>query len=244
MTQGGGRIALVTGANKGIGLEIARQLGRAGVTVFLGARDIGRGEAAAEALRSEGLNSIALHLDVTDTVVVRNAAVSIETHGGRLDILVNNAGIVDAGDGPPSGASLAAVRSLFETNFFGALTVTQVMLPLLRKSSAGRIVNMSSSLGSLAMNGDASSRYYAVRQIGYNTSKAALNMLTVQLSEELRDTLIVVNSVCPGYVDTDLSGHRGILSPAEAARMPIRLALLGEQQLSGKFLNVDGEIPW
>jgi NAD(P)-dependent dehydrogenase (short-subunit alcohol dehydrogenase family) len=244
MTQGGGRIALVTGANKGIGLEIARQLGQAGVTVFLGARDKARGEAAAEALRSEGLRAVALRLDVTDALMVRNAATSIQTRCGRLDILVNNAGIVEAGDGPPSGAALAAVHSLFETNFFGALTVVQAMLPLLRQSSAGRIINMSSSLGSLAMNGDPSSPYYAVRQIGYNTSKAALNMLTVLLSAELRDSLIVVNSVCPGYVDTDLSGHRGILSPAEAARMPVRLALLGEQQLSGKFLNVDGEIPW
>jgi NAD(P)-dependent dehydrogenase (short-subunit alcohol dehydrogenase family) len=136
------RIALLTGANKGIGLEIARQLARAGVTVFLGARDLGRGEAAAKELRCEGVNAIALRLDVTDPVDARNAAASIDARCGRLDILVNNAGIAHAGDGPPSGASLAAVRSLFETNFLGALTVIQAMLPLLRRSSAGRVVNV------------------------------------------------------------------------------------------------------
>lgn len=244
MEQRDRRVALVTGANKGIGLEIARQLGRAGVTVLLGARDAGRGDAATERLRHEGLEAHSLRLDVTDAASVRDAAASIAADHTRLDILVNNAGINDPEDGPPTLASLDAVRHVFETNFFGALAVTQAMLPLLRKSPSGRIVNMSSSLGSLTLNGDASSEYYAARLIGYNASKAALNMLTVQLGEELRDSSIVVNAVCPGYVRTDLNGNTGYLSPPEAAATPVRLALLRRDRPTGRFLNAEGAVPW
>lgn len=238
------RLALVTGANKGIGLEIARQLGRQDITVIVGARDPERGETAVATLRSEGLDACFLELDVTDLASVQRAAAAIAAKYGRLDILVNNAGINDAGDGPPASAQLDAARRVFDTNFFGPLAVTQAMLPLLRQVPAGRIVNMSSSLGSMTVNGDPTSPYYGVRPIGYNASKAALNMLTVALAEQLRDTQITVNSACPGYVSTDLNGHSGYLSPQEAAATPVRLALLTEQLVNGKFLSAQGEVPW
>lgn len=131
-----------------------------------------------------------------------------------------------------------------ETNFICTLAVTQAMLPLLRKSRAGRIVNLATTLGSLAINGDPSSPYYSARLIGYNASKAALNMLTVQLAAELADTPIVVNSVCPGYVKTDLTGQQGFMTPEEGARLPVTYALLGEDAVSGRFVEPDGDTPW
>jgi NAD(P)-dependent dehydrogenase (short-subunit alcohol dehydrogenase family) len=238
------RVALVTGANKGIGLEIARQIGRADVTVLVAARDRGRGDAAAALLRSEGLDAHAVLLDVTGADSVRDAAASIAARYGRLDILVNNAGINEAGDGPPGSASVDVARRVFETNFFGALAVTQAMLPLLRQSPAGRIVNMSSILGSITVNGDRSSPYFDARLIGYNASKAALNMLTVQLAAELRDSPTVVNAVSPGYVKTDLTGNTGYLSASEGAATPVRLALLTGDDSRGRFVHADGEYPW
>ena len=237
------RIALVTGANKGIGLEIARQLGEVGVTVLIGARDPGRGQTAAAALSAQGLTAAFVPLDVTDADSIAAAARQIAAGHGRLDILVNNAGIVDAADGPPGLADIAAVRRILETNFIGALAVSQAMLPLLRQSAAGRIVNLASSLGSLAVNGDPSSPYYAARLIGYNASKAALNMLTVQLSQELADTDIVVNSVSPGFVKTDLTGL-GLMTPEEGARLPVQYALMGEDAVSGRFVEPGGATAW
>ncbi|WP_347555736.1 SDR family oxidoreductase [Robbsia sp. KACC 23696] len=238
------RIALVTGANKGIGLEIARQLAEAGVTVFIGARDVARGNAAVEDLAAQGLKSRAIALDLDDESSLAAAADTLSQAHGHLDILVNNAGIVDWDDGVPSRASLTAVRRVMEVNFFGTLAVTQAMLPLLLKSTAARIVNLSSALGSLTMNGDPSSPYYAAQLIGYNASKAAMNMLTVQLGEELRGTPHVVNSVSPGYVKTDLTGGKGFLTPEQAAIVPVRYALLGTDAVSGKFVDADGEAAW
>lgn len=238
------RIALVTGANKGIGLEIARQLAQAGVTVLLGARDTARGEQAASMLLAAALTVKPIKIDVNDNATITAAAEEISNTYGRLDILVNNAGIVDAADGPPSVAAVAAARRLMETNFLGTLAVTQAMLPLLRRSQAGRIVNLSTTLGSLAINGDPTSPYYDARLIGYNASKAALNMLTVQLAAELKDTPIVVNSVAPGYVRTDLTGHDGFMTPAEGARLPVEYALLGKDAVSGRFVEPQGTAPW
>lgn len=154
------KIPLVTGANKGIGLEIARQLAQSGVSVLLGARDAARGRQAAEALASSGLDVEVIEIDLNDEATIASAAQVIEGRHGRLDILVNNAGIVDAQDGPPSLAAIGAVRRIMETNFVGTLAVTQAMLPLLRKSKAGRIVNLATTLGSLSINGDPSSPYY------------------------------------------------------------------------------------
>ena len=235
------RIALVSGANKGIGLEIARQLAQAGVHVLVGARNEGHGRAAVADLVAQSLAAQFIQLDVDDGASIGRAAGRIAAEHGRLDILVNNAGIFDTGDGPPITASLAAVRRVMETNFLGTLAVTQAMLPLLRAALAGRIVNLSSSLGSLAVNGDPDSPYYAARFIGYNASKAALNMLTVQLAQELRGTGIVVNSVSPGFVMTDLTGS-GSMTPEEGAQLPVQFALGGEA--SGRFVEPGGETPW
>lgn len=238
------RIALVTGANKGIGLEIARQLRDAGVLVIVGARDLNRGREATRQLAAGGEPLQVVQIDLTDEATISAAAADIDARHGRLDILVNNAGIVDAEDGPPSAAAVGSVRRLMETNFIGSLAVTQAMLPLLRKSAAGRIVNLATTLGSLAINGDPSSPYYSARLIGYNASKAALNMLTVQLAAELQGTGIVVNSVAPGYVKTDLTGHAGFMTPQEGARLPVQYALLGEDAASGRFVEPAGEAPW
>lgn len=244
MTGVSERVALVTGGNKGIGLEIARQLGQAGVEVLVGARDEGRGRKAAAALMEDGIRARFLPIDVVDAESISAAARSIEEQYGRLDILMNNAGITDPEDGVPSTSSTKAVRRIFETNLFGAHAVAREMLPLIRKSPAGRIVNMSSSLGSLAMNGDPSSPYYAAQLFGYNASKAALNMLTVQLSEELRGTSVTVNSVSPGFVKSDLNGNTGYLSPEQGAQLPVAMALQGDDAKSGQFLDATGATPW
>ncbi|MGV0818808.1 SDR family oxidoreductase [Martelella sp. AMO21009] len=234
------KIALVTGANKGIGFEIARQLAGAGVRVILGSRNPERGEKAARNITEGSVTPI--QLDLTNRDSIARAAAEIDATYGRLDILVNNAGIFDFSDAPPSSASFDAVRQTMEVNFFGTLAVTQAMLPLLRKAPEGRIVNVSSPLGSLTLNGTPDWMYYKAQFIGYNASKAALNMLTVQLREELRDTNIVVNSVSPGYVDTDLNGGAGHLTPEEGAEIPVRFALEGEE--NGGFFDTDGRIPW
>ncbi|MBZ5758105.1 MULTISPECIES: SDR family oxidoreductase [Rhizobium] len=238
------RIALVTGANKGIGLEIARQLAQAGVTVIIGARDPDRASSAVSGLLEAGLSVRSVTLDLNDHAGIAAAAETIRAEYGRLDILVNNAGIVDAEDGPPTSGSAEAARRTMDTNFVGTLAVTQAMLPLLRLSSAARIVNLSSSLGSLALNGDPASPYYSARLIGYNASKAALNMLTVQLAEELRDTPHVINSVSPGFVKTDLTGGNGFMTPQEGAKLPVKYALLGGDAVSGRFVEASGETPW
>ncbi len=238
------RIALVTGANKGIGLEIARQLAQAGVLVIIGSRDPGRAGAAVADLSAAGLHAQSVPLDLNDHTSITAAAETIRAEHGRLDILVNNAGIVDAADGPPSSGSPEAARRIMDTNFVGTLAVTQAMLPLLRQARAARIVNLSSSLGSLSVNGDPTSPYSSARLIGYNASKAALNMLTVQLAEELRDTPHVINSVSPGYVRTDLTGHSGFMTPEEGAKLPVLYALLGDDAVSGRFVEAAGETPW
>lgn len=238
------KIALVTGANKGIGLEIARQLAKSGVTVLLGSRDLTLGQQAVAALRSERLDVEAVQVDLNDEATIAAAAHLIGERHSRLDILVNNAGIVDAEDGPPSVAKISAARRLMETNFLGALAVTQAMLPLLRSSTAGRIVNLATTLGSLSINGDPSSPYYEARLIGYNASKAALNMLTVQLAAELKGVGIAVNSVAPGYVKTDLTGNNGFMTAEEGARLPVKYALLEDGTVSGRFVEPAGNAPW
>lgn len=239
------RIALVTGANKGIGLEIARQLAQAGVDVIIGARDSHRAAAAIKDLAAQGLAAQSLPIDLNDHASIAAAAAAIQAQHGRLDILVNNAGIVDAADGPPGASSADAARRIMDTNFIGTLAVTQAMLPLLRNARAGRIVNLSSSLGSLTVNGDPTSPYYDARLIGYNASKAAVNMLTVQLAQELRGTAITVNSVSPGYVRTDLTGHNGYMTPEEGARLPVQYALVNDADaVSGQFVEASGVTAW
>ncbi|HVN39858.1 MAG TPA: SDR family oxidoreductase [Myxococcota bacterium] len=237
------RVAVVTGANKGIGLEIARQLARNGIRVYLGARDEARGREAAEKLRAEGLDVAPLRLDVTNERSVADVVQQIEREAGRLDILVNNAGIA-IDDGPPSRVSLDVIRRTYETNVFGLVRVTQAFLPLLRRSDAGRIVNLSSGLGSLTQNSDAKWPYVGVKFLAYNSSKTAVNAVTVQFAWELRETPIKVNAADPGYVATDLNRHQGIRSVEQGAATPVRLALLPPDGPTGGYFNDDGAIPW
>jgi NAD(P)-dependent dehydrogenase (short-subunit alcohol dehydrogenase family) len=239
------KIALVTGGNKGIGLEISRNLCAAGCTVLVGARDAERGRRAVRALEQSGLNGVHfIEIDVTRQDTVTSAAQAIEARYGRLDILMNNAGINMRGDGLPGVANVEAVESVLDTNFVGALRVAQTMLPLLHKSPAGRIVNISSGLGSLAFNSDPSWLGYNTKLIGYNASKAALNMLTVHLAYELRGTKIKVNSANPGYTKTDLNDNQGTQPVEVGAMEATRLALLDDNGPTGGSFSKDGPDPW
>lgn len=238
------KIALVTGANKGIGFEVTRQLAASGCTVLLGARNPALGEQAAARLTAEGLNVRYLAIDLDNTASITTAAQTIGADFGRLDILVNNAAIVTAGDGPPSAASLEAIEQEFRVNFFGTVAVTQAMLPLLRHSASGRIVNVSSGLGSLTQNSDLKYASATPKYLGYSASKAALNMLTAQLAFELRGTAIKVNSSDPGYTATDLNGNRGTQTIPEGSEETIRLALLPDDGPTGAYSDRNGAVPW
>jgi NAD(P)-dependent dehydrogenase (short-subunit alcohol dehydrogenase family) len=238
------RFALITGANKGIGFEIARQLGKADHRILLGARDASLGKAAASTLKAEGINVRFINIDLNKPATIQAAATTIAADYGRLDVLVNNAGIADRADGLPSKTSIDAVRRIFDTNFFGTLAVTQAMLPLLLSSSSGRIVNVSSGLGSLVLNGDPSWEFSQAKFLGYNSSKAAVNMLTVQLAAELRNTGIKVNSADPGFTATDLNAHRGRQTIPEGAAAAVRLALLPNDGPTGGFFSASNPEPW
>jgi NAD(P)-dependent dehydrogenase (short-subunit alcohol dehydrogenase family) len=238
-----GRVALVTGANKGIGLEIARQLAASGATVLLGARDSARGEKAASVLAADGLDARFIQIDVTEQSTIDRGASRIETDFGRLDILVNNAGIgID--NAPPSQLEIDLLRRTYETNFFGVFAVTKAMLPLLRKSESGRIVNLSSGLGSLTQNSDPGYQYAGAKLLAYNSSKSALNALTIQFAHELRKTPIKVNSADPGYVATDLNNQTGIRTLEQGATIAVRLATLPADGPTGGFFDEDGVVPW
>jgi NAD(P)-dependent dehydrogenase (short-subunit alcohol dehydrogenase family) len=226
------RIALVTGANKGIGFEIARHLGKEGNRILVGARDRDRGQTAVANLRSEGFAARYVRIDLTDLATISGAATDIEAQEGRLDILINNAAITSSSDGSPGVATLEAVRRTFDTNFFGTLAVTQA------------IVNVSSGLGSLTQIGDPKSEFSSFRFIGYGASKAALNMLTVQLAAELKDSGIKVNSADPGFTATDLNNYRGYQTIPQGAAAAIRLALLADDGPTGGFFGASREEPW
>jgi NAD(P)-dependent dehydrogenase (short-subunit alcohol dehydrogenase family) len=239
------RIALVTGGNKGIGLEISRNLSSAGCTVLVGARNAERGQQAVRQLEQAGLGDVHfLEIDVTKQETITAAAQWIEGRYGRLDILMNNAGVNLRGDGLPGAADVGVLQNIFDTNFFGALRVAQTMLPLLHKSASGRIVNVSSGLGSLSLNSNPSSPSYNTKFIGYNASKAALNMLTVHLAYELRGTTIKVNSANPGFTKTDLNGNTGTQPVEVGAIAATRLALLGDDGPTGQTFSKDGPDPW
>ena len=198
MTQSDRRkTALVTGANKGIGFEIARQLGRQGIIVLVGARSAERGKEAARKLREDGVEAREIVIDVTDEASIRSAVKEITDAYGRLDILVNNAGISRERGQKPSDTAVQAVRETFETNVFGVVAVTNAMLPLLRRSSTGRIVNLSSTMGSLAFAADPTSPYANLMLLAYNSSKAAVNSITLEYAKELRGTPIKINAVSP-----------------------------------------------
>jgi NAD(P)-dependent dehydrogenase (short-subunit alcohol dehydrogenase family) len=246
-------IALVTGANKGIGRGAAEQLAALGTTVLIGSRDPGRGEEAAVELRAAGGDVHALALDVTDATTVREAAAQVEERFGHLDVLINNAGITgsgqvspnDAYDQIPSTVELDMVRAVFETNVFGVIAVTNAMLPLLRRSPAARIVNVSSHGASLALTSDPDGPFATLlASAAYLPSKTALSALTVQYANELRKDGILVNAAAPGYVDTDSNNHTGSLTVAQGAAVVVRLATLGADGPAGGFYGEEGSVPW
>ncbi|HET9772552.1 MAG TPA: SDR family oxidoreductase [Acidimicrobiia bacterium] len=244
------RIALITGANRGLGLEIARLLGQAGVTPVIGARDPGKGREAAGVLRNEGLGADWVALDVDSASSVKLAAKEVEARYGRLDILVNNAGILPeaTGGAAPEAVDLDMFTRTFGTNVFGAVSVIQEFLPLLRASDSGRIVNVSSTMGSLSNQSDPASPWYEVVVPAYIASKAALNAVTVTLAKLLRGTPIKVNSICPGWVQTDLGGpdNRAAapLTTEEAAPIAAQMALLPEDGPTGRFVDRNGAVAW
>jgi NAD(P)-dependent dehydrogenase (short-subunit alcohol dehydrogenase family) len=237
-------IALVTGANKGIGFEIARGLGARGFVVLLGSRDDNRGKKAAAHLVAEGINVQPMELDVTDKFSILSAMAQIEAQFGRLDILVNNAGVSLEAGAKPSVVDLSAVRRVYDVNVFGVIAMTQAMLPLLLKSPRGRIVNVSSSLGSLGWNTDPKLSADFPLLLGYNSSKSALNAITVQFAKELRGTRVKVNCACPGYCATDLTNHAGPRTAQQGSLTPIRLATLPDDGPTGGVFNDDGPVPW
>ena len=218
-------IALVTGANKGIGLETARQFGARGFTVLAGARDEARGREAERVLRADGADATFVRLDVSSDASVRAAAAWIEREYGRLDILLNNAGI--ARGNPPSQTDLDLMREVYEVNVFGVIRVTNAMLPLLRRAPAARIVNVSSEVGSItSMTDPASPLAQMPAGLAYPSSKAALNMITAMYAKELQDTPIKVNAANPGYTKTDLNRNSGLRSATEGAEASVYLATL------------------
>src|SRR5882757_3053323 len=247
-------VALVTGANQGIGLQIAKDLAARGLTVLVGSRSLERGEAAASEV---GLDAFALQLDVTDQASITAAAERVRNEFGRLDVLVQNAAISNTRKLPgqsvedyakttrPSNVSLDEMRAVWETNVFGVLAVYQAMLPLLRESPHARIVNVSSGVGSLTRNSD---RAYAYRSIFgpvyHPASKTALNAITLAMAIELESTGIKVNAACPGYTKTNLNSYTGTRTVEEGAREPVRLALLGPDGPTGTFSNEEGPLPW
>jgi NAD(P)-dependent dehydrogenase (short-subunit alcohol dehydrogenase family) len=244
MITNGQMIALVTGANKGIGYEIARGLATKGMTVLLGCRDSGRAEAAAERLKQEKLDVLPLLLDVTCAETIAAAAKYVDSSYGKLDVLVNNAGIAKEWQSKPSTTDVAVVREIYETNVFGPVATIQAVLPLLLRSQAGRIVNVSSSLGSLHLTSDPASPMSQFLALGYCSSKSALNAITVQFANELKTTPVKVNAVCPGYVATDLNNHSGPRTPEQGARIAIEMATIGADGPTGGYFDDEGRVPW
>jgi NAD(P)-dependent dehydrogenase (short-subunit alcohol dehydrogenase family) len=236
------KVFLVTGGNKGIGKEIVRQLAVKGHTIYLGARDAKEGSRVVEELGAIG-DVRFVQIDLTDVDSQKKAANQIGETAGFLDGLINNAGMI-ADYGPPSNASLEALRTTFETNYFGTVMVTQNMLPLLRAGKGKVIVNVSSALGSIALHGDPSWPYHGVNLLAYNSSKAALNSFTVLLAKELRAEGFRVNSVNPGHIATDLGGHNAPGKVEDGAAISVRCALEGPDGQTGLFLTTGGLIPW
>ncbi|NUS42570.1 MAG: SDR family oxidoreductase [Mycobacteriaceae bacterium] len=225
-------IALVTGANKGIGFETARLLGLRGMTVLVGARSADLGGRAEKSLRDDDVDARFVPLDVTDPTTIADAAATVEAEFGRLDILVNNAGIA-GGFGKPSATDLDGLRAVYETNVFGVVAVTNAMLPLLRRSPAARIVNVSSEVGSIALTMDRTGPMWQMAGIPYPSSKSALNMITAQYAKELWETGIKVNAANPGYTSTDLNHNSGFRSPEQGAHATVHLATLPDDGPSG-----------
>jgi NAD(P)-dependent dehydrogenase (short-subunit alcohol dehydrogenase family) len=245
------KVAFITGGNRGIGLETARALTQSGVHVVIGSRDLAKGEASVQKLKNEGLSVKQIQFDVNNASDHRQAAAYFEKEHGRLDILVNNAGVwleSDREEGPipnnTSHVSADILLATFQANFFSVVEVTQTLLPLIRKSVAGRIVNLSSILGSLTLHSQVGSSIYSSKALAYDTSKTALNSFTVHLAHELKDTPIKVNSAHPGWVKTDMGGKGAMMEVTDGAKTSVQLALLPSNGPTGGFFHLGDALPW
>ncbi len=243
------KIALITGANRGIGFETARQLGRREIKILLGARNEKLGKEAEASLKGEGLDVEFLLLDAADEKTHASAAKYIQEKFGHLDILINNSGVNLEGNPenpikPASQTPLEIYRKTFETNFFGLVALTQKLLPLIKKSDSGRIVNLSSVLGSTTLHSQPESIIYDAKVPAYDVSKAAVNSFTVHLAYELKDTPIKVNAAHPGWVKTDMGGENAPMGIEDGAQTSVALALLADDGPTGKFIHLDRELPW
>ena len=244
------RIAFITGGNRGLGFQTALDLKDAGVKVVIGSRDLAQGEEAVEKLRAAGVDADVLQFDITKAGDAQAAYDYFNSHYGRLDILVNNAGIA-AGKFPGVGPEHSAaevpsdvLHKIFETNFFAQVALTNALLPLIRKSEAGRIVNLSSILGSLTLHADPKSPLYHAKSFAYDASKTALNAYTIHLAYELRDTKIKVNSAHPGWVKTDMGGPQATMELSEGGKTSAALATLPEDGPSGGYFHLGQPLPW
>ena len=237
-------IVLITGANKGIGFETARRLGQRGMHIIVGSRDKARGEEAAQKLAALNVQTTVVDLDVTDEMSIARVAQSLAETFGRLDILINNAGISGGNANRPSATDVAVMRTVYNTNVFGVVAVTKAMLPLLRKSQAGRIVNVSSGLGSITLASDRNAEFLQLNKLPYQSAKAALNAITVEFAKELAGTPIKVNAADPGFTDTDFNNHRGTRTVEQAATVIVHLATLDEDGPTGSFQDENGNVPW
>lgn len=241
------KIALITGANRGIGLETARQLGKSGITVVVGARSLATAQKTATTLQGEGIDAFPVQLDVTNAADRRSAAKAVADKYGKLDILINNAGV-----GPEDGLLVPKtietteeeLQKVFGTNLFSTIAVTREFLPLLKKSSAGRIVNLSSILGSLTLHADPNSPIAGSKLFAYDASKTALNAFTVHLASELKGTNIKVNSAHPGWVKTEMGTEHATMEIEDGAKTSVQLALLGADGPNGRFIHMGQELPW
>jgi NAD(P)-dependent dehydrogenase (short-subunit alcohol dehydrogenase family) len=236
------KIALVTGANRGLGFEISRQLAQQNIRVVMGVRDTIKSQEMVNQLLQDGFDVGLQWLDVTNSGSIQTINSYLDKRYGKLDILINNAGICLDSGLQPSGVDLSIIRQTLETNFIGAVAITQELLPLIRKSEAGRIVNISSGRGSLTQHSDPSCHY--AKTLAYNTSKAALNSFTVMLAAELRDTAIKVNSADPDWCRTDMGSEAATHSVTEGADTPVWLATLPADGCTGGFFNSRIPIPW
>jgi NAD(P)-dependent dehydrogenase (short-subunit alcohol dehydrogenase family) len=241
------KVALVTGANRGIGFETARQLGQRGITVVVAARTLKAAEETASKLKAENIDAFPVKLDVTDAHDREEAAKAVGDRFGKLDILINNAG-VGAQDGifvsKTIDTSEEELQKVFGTNLFSTVGVTRAFLPLLKKSSAGRIVNLSSILGSLTLHADPNSPIAGMKIFAYDASKTALNAFTIHLAHELKDTNIKVNSAHPGWVKTEMGTDQAPMETPEGAKTSVELALLGADGPNGRFIHMGQELPW
>lgn len=243
------KIALITGASKGLGFETAYQLGVKGYTVIVAARTQQKSNETAEKLKSKGVHAVGMQLDVVNDNEVDNLSKTINEHFGKLDVLVNNAGVqLDFPGFMPGNStetvSLDILKQTFEINYFAPIALTQKLLPLLKKSTAGRIVNVSSIMGSLALHADSNSPIYGIKLLAYNSSKTALNQFTLHLAEALKDSPIKVNSAHPGWVKTDLGGEYAPMSIEDGVKTIVDLSTLDENGPTGAFIHLGESLPW